>query len=308
VLFAWHTTCSVTRVVRGAIVVALLLSACRTAAPPLTAEPPPRERAYSESNRRFVATLARDGIEVDTEPMISTCDGSQSAVSCARCEVITAVDEIDPALIDQMAIAFARYPASVRKASGLAHVAFCRAITYEGDTDHNPAGLADPSSHRVFISVEYLRVPRAGASVESTVHHEVFHLLDYEVLGARKPSAGEWNALNPAGFAYREHGEHRPRAAGFVNAYAASNEHEDRASTFEFLMTRPDELCELAATDRVLARKVQLLRRQLARVEGANRLGMWTRCPHQAAKPASSARKRGGKRPDDLKQKDLKDR
>jgi hypothetical protein len=264
---------------------------------------PGRERAYVASNRRFVATLARDGIEVDTEPVIDTCNGSRRASACARCEVITAVDEIDPELIDQMALAFARYPASVRKASGLEHVAFCRAITYEGGDAHAPAGLADPNTHRVFISVEYLRVPRTGASVESTVHHEVFHLLDYEVLGARKPSAGEWSALNPAGFAYREHGEQRPRVPGFVNEYAASNEHEDRASTFEFLMTRPDDLCELASTDRVLARKVQLLRRQLSRIEGSSRLGMWARCPQGAAKAAPVARKRS-KRPVDLKLKD----
>ncbi len=283
---------------RGAIAVALLVSACRTPAP-AQVEPGPRERAYNASNQRFVATLARDGIEVDTDPVISTCAGVLRVRDCASCEVITAVDEIDPELIDQMAIAFARYPASVRKAARLEHVAFCRTINYS-DADHSPAGLADPNTHRVFISVEYLRVPRTGASVESTVHHEVFHLLDFEALGARRQSPGEWSALNPAGFAYREHGEQRPRAGGFVNAYAASNEHEDRASTFEFLMTRPDELCELAATDKVLARKVKLLRQQLARVEGTNRLGLWTRCPKPAAK-ATTPRKGSRKHPADLK-------
>ena len=143
----------------------------------------PYDPGFVAASEKLRATLARDNIELDTAPVIDTCDVPRSDRNCARCEVATVLDQIDPELIDQMAIAFARWPSSVRKAARLEHVAFCKTITYEGK-DHGPAGLADPNTHRVYISVEYFRGAGTSFSIEATVHHEVFHLLDYETQGA----------------------------------------------------------------------------------------------------------------------------
>jgi hypothetical protein len=71
---------------------------------------------------------------------------------------------------------------------------------------------------------------------------------------------------------------------------------EDRASTFEYLMVRPDELCEFAAQDAVLARKVRLLWQRPRQVDGADRLGITAPCVQMPSRPAKK-HGRDGKRP-----------
>ncbi|HEY5944675.1 MAG TPA: hypothetical protein VIV40_04260 [Kofleriaceae bacterium] len=244
----------------------------------------PYDNGFVASSERLRATLGRDGILLDTQPVLKTCDVPHEGRDCARCEVATVLDKIDPELVDQMAIAFARYPTSVRKAARLEHVAFCSTIHYEG-SDHGPAGLADPNAHRVFIGVEYFRGTDNAFSIEAAVHHEVFHLLDFETNAARALDDHEWGDLNPKGFAYRDPSLETERKPGFVNSYALTNAVEDRASTWEYLMVRPDDLCTLAARDAVLARKVRLLWERVARVEGANRLGVTAPCVVKPTKP-----------------------
>lgn len=254
-------------------VAALIVGCSRPPPPPVPAADP----AFTAASERLRATLARDGIELDTSPVINTCDVPRSDRNCARCEVATELDKIDPELVDQMAIAFARWPSSVRKLARLEHVAFCKTITYEGK-DHGPAGLADPNTHRVFISVEYFRGAGTSFSIEATVHHEVFHLLDFETQGARWTADREWYKLNPSGFAYRDPSIDIERRAGFVNGYASTDEMEDRASTFEYLMVRPDEVCSMSNKDPIVARKVRLVKQRLLRVPGADKLGITTKC------------------------------
>ena len=256
----------------------------------------PYDREFVASSQRLRATLARDGIELDTVPVMRTCEVPSPGRDCARCDVATVLDQIEPELVDAMAIAFARYPTSMRKAARLEHVAFCRAITYEGGKDHGPAGLADPSEHRVYISVEYFRTPHGGFTIADAVHHEVFHLLDFETLGsATAIYDSEWRKLNPVGFEYRDPAELPDRPTGFVNTYATTNEVEDRASTFEYLMVRPEEVCAMTERDPALARKVRLLYQRLIRVEGAGRLGITAPC---ATKPLKTTKaKPKSKRP-----------
>jgi hypothetical protein len=287
-------------VVRVAVVLAFVVGCGSARTSHVPAEVLPYDPGFVASSQRLRATLARDGIELDTQPVMHTCEVPGVDRDCARCEVATVLDQIDPELVDRMAIAFARYPSSVRKAARLEHVAFCRSITYEGGRDHGPAGLADPNTHRVYISVEYFRGAGTGFSIEAAVHHEVFHLLDFETLGARALVDTEWQKLNPAGFAYRGTNTETKRPPGFVNTYALTNEVEDRASTFEYMMVRADELCALTASDPILARKVRLLWQRLRQVDGADKLGIAAPC---AAKPTKPVRKpkRATKKPIQLR-------
>jgi hypothetical protein len=262
----------------------------------------PYDPAFVAASEKLRATLGRDGIELDTEPVIDTCDVPRPDHNCARCEVATVLDKIDPELIDQMAIAFARWPSSVRKAARLEHVAFCNSITYVGK-DHGPAGLADPNTHRVYISVEYFRGAGTSFSIEATVHHEVFHLLDFETQNVHWTADSEWHKLNPAGFAYRDPSVDIQRQPGFVNGYASTDEMEDRASTWEYLMVRPDDVCAMSAKDPVLARKARLLLQRVSHVEGADKLGVKVPCKLGAAarttKPTKATKPRV-KQPVDL--------
>jgi len=279
----------------GILRVAIALVAvvgCGAPAPPQVPKDVAHDQDFIASSQRLRATLARDGIVLDTQPVIRTCDEPSRSRECARCDVVTVLDDIDPELVDDMALAFARYTSSMRKAARLEHVAFCRAITYERGPDHGPAGLADPNTHRVYISVEYFRGEGRGSSIEATVHHEVFHLLDFAVLGARDDGDSEWSKLNP--IPYRDPTDRTERPPGFVNAYALTNEVEDRATTFAALMVRPDDLCAIADQDPVVARKVRLVWQRVSRIEGANRLGVTAPCAlHPSkAKPKSKQPKR----------------
>ena len=70
------------------------------------------------------------------------------------------------------------------------------------------------------------------------------------------------------GFAYRDPSIDIARRQGFVNGYASTDEMEDRASTFEYLMVRPDDLCSMSAKDPIVARKVRLLRQRVSARRG----------------------------------------
>ena len=76
-----------------------------------------------------------------------------------------------------------------------------------------------------------------------------------------------WRGLNPAGFEYKQPAAGE-RQFGFVNAYASANDFEDRASTFQWLMARPEQLCEIAKGDEIVRAKVNLLWSRIASVVG----------------------------------------
>ncbi|MBS1118231.1 MAG: hypothetical protein H6Q90_459 [Deltaproteobacteria bacterium] len=290
-----------------AVAFAIAVTGC---APPLRPAPlPPIEPAnlmsaedYSTRVGGLRATLARNGVELDTIPVIRTCatdHGPQD--KCIRCEVASRSDtaNVDPEMIDGVAIAFGMYPTTMIAAAKLEHVALCRTIRYEGkesesgppqggplaqggfgpqDADRNrsagsgPAGVAVIGDHRLLVSIEHFVGKRHDLydffTIEEVVHHELFHLLDHETLGERAEHDPQWQALNPRGFEYRDPSTAQDRPRGFVDGYATTNETEDRASVFEFLLGHPTKLCELAQADPVVAAKTAVVWERVARIVG----------------------------------------
>lgn len=228
------------------------------------------------------ATLARSHVDLDSVPVISTCGDHHGIEDCYRCEIARDEAGVDPDMVDAVAIAFAHYPSSVLAAAHLAHVSLCKSIHFDhahGDQP-DPAGLASYGDARLMISIDggY----RGEFSIEQVVHHEIFHLIDRATNGEKVNADREWHALNPPRFAYSDPAPHRPsRPAGFVNNYATTNELEDRASVFEYLMGQPDELCALAVADPIVAAKAKTVRTRIAKLMGENRL------PHCTPPPKS---------------------
>lgn len=236
------------------------------------------------------ATLARYGVQIDDAPsMIDTCaldrvGGAHGG--CVQCEVATSANTAgtDPDLIDAVSIAFGAYPPAFIQATKLEHVALCRTIRFRDESNERPpAGVAIPDQHRLLISLEAF-VPGGAAStnfsLRQVVHHEVFHLFDE----ASEPEAFRsvdraWLAMNPRDFIYREPTvETRTRPDGFVNSYATTNEHEDRASVFELLLGQPDTLCEIAHQDPVVAQKATVVWKRVAKVAGDKLLRQQAPC------------------------------
>jgi hypothetical protein len=267
------------------LAIAMLALGCHAAS-----TPPPAAPAASADPRiverigRLRATLARSGVTLDagTAELVGCADPGPHGVRCVRCTLATPANtaDVDPTVIDAVAIAFAAYPTPVFAAAQLEHVALCRHIAITGDgADLRPAGVAIAGERRLLIGlggfVDGAPHRYDEFSIAQVVHHEVFHLLERAHAGDDRA----WTALNPAGFQYRDPAELRsPRPAGFVNTYATTSPSEDRATVFEYLLGQPARLCELAATDPVVRTKVTEVWRRAATVMGDRLLQQHAPC------------------------------
>jgi hypothetical protein len=260
-------------------------SACKSPVPAPPTEPswPTLEPAGAGYNSKVVGvrtTLGRAAIRLELRGTIaeirtSTCtdaDARREQSGCVRCELAGDSDELDEATLDALARAFDRYPASFLVASRIDSVALCKHIEYEDVVrEFGTAGTVDYKQRRLFISVETFigRLYDANGpfTVEDIVHHELFHLIEFEHMRAEM-SDPEWRLHNPIGFEYRDGSAGSERPRGFVNPYAATNELEDRASTYQYMMARPAELCELAAVDPAVRAKARLIWSRVAALDG----------------------------------------
>lgn len=99
----------------------------------------------------------------------------------------------------------------------------------------NVTGVTDSSNQRIVISVA------TDYDFADTLHHEVYHYIEKYIFtfGFRFTS---WNTLNPEDFSYGTVNSDYSYArtfsedAYFVNNYAQTDQYEDRASTFEYMM------------------------------------------------------------------------
>lgn len=250
--------------------------------PPSASEPVPAQgMSNDELDARLVglrATLARSGIALDDVPLVESCRTPHLAERCVRCDVARRDNTagIEPSLIDSAAIAFALYPPPLLAATKVRHVTLCRSIEVAED-EMAPAGMAFLDQQRILVNVGSFEQSADGFTIDRVIHHELFHLLDYA--GDHFDADREWHVLNPPGFTYvdpdklyraRDLGTVRP--TGFVRAYATQNEVEDRASTFELVLAQPQELCALAARDPIVAKKVALIKKRVAKIAGKTSL------------------------------------
>jgi hypothetical protein len=200
-----------------------------------------------------------------------------SEMGCYRCELASAhdADGVDPEVIDAIGIAFARYPVELLRESGIQRIALCRIVESEGgpprpEGPERIGGTVDLQAHRILFSLEGFigrdYDPTDRFTGEDVLHHELFHLLEFTIDLSLALDDPEWRLLNAVDFSY--HGQDHPTQpglAGFVNEYATTNEAEDKASTFQYMMARPQELCALAAKDPLIAQKARRLWDRLAR-------------------------------------------
>ncbi|MDB4961903.1 MAG: hypothetical protein JWP01_1902 [Myxococcales bacterium] len=291
---------------RGLLLVLLGVGCGATRAPPQPVREPSNlidGETYATRIAGLRATLARNQVAIDTQPVIETCAGDHypggARSRCVRCEVASRENTggVDPTLIDGVAIAFGLYPPALIKASGLAHVALCRTIRIQGEPDERaPAGIAISGQHRLLISVEHF-VDGATISedftIEQVVHHEVFHLFDHATSGTSAGTDRAWAALNPRGFEYKDPAAAEgARPTGFVNPYATTNEREDRASVFEYLLGQPTKLCEIAKVDPAVAAKTTAVWKRVAKVVGDKLLRQHAPCVDWIGKRAKRSRHR----------------
>lgn len=106
----------------------------------------------------------------------------------------------------------------------------------------NVTGVTDSSNKNVVISVA------TDYDFIDTFHHEVYHYIERYILNSGGKFTS-WNSLNPAGFKYGvidsaySYSRDFSQDAFFVNSYAMTDQYEDRASTFEYMMKTNKASC-----------------------------------------------------------------
>jgi hypothetical protein len=262
-------------------VLALALVGCGVPTTPQAAFPTlDPDETYNTRISNLRTTLARAGITLrvagmDDDFATADCDNFTSDGKCARCKLAGEHTRIDGDVIDATTRAFRLYPTDVLSAAKIDHLAFCREIAYlkDDEFDH-PAGLADVRGSGVLISVKYFEAGLYRAwgdfTMDNIAHHEFFHMLEYAQMRGDMADDPEWRLNNPLGFTYSEEHFKQTRREAFVNSYAATNEVEDKASVYEFMMAHPNELCEMARTDEAIKIKTRIIWRRVLRAVGTD--------------------------------------
>ena len=106
----------------------------------------------------------------------------------------------------------------------------------------NVTGITDSTTKKVLISLA------TDYSFTESLHHEIYHYIE-KYMYNRGANYTTWNTLNPNGFVYGNSNTSLSFAstgninASFVNNYAQTDEYEDRASTFEYMMDDAEAGC-----------------------------------------------------------------
>lgn len=106
----------------------------------------------------------------------------------------------------------------------------------------NVTGITDSTTKNVVISLA------TDYSYIESMHHELYHYIE-KYMYQRGANYTTWNSLNPPGFNYGSENSSLSYAntknanAFFVNTYAQTDQFEDRASTFEYMMSQNEDNC-----------------------------------------------------------------
>ena len=238
--------------------------------------PPVYPETYNTRIANLRTTLGRSGIAL----RVAGIDKTFETVRDTKCVLAGETTRVDGTVLEATTHAFSLYPTDVLEAAKIEYVALCTDLEQESDIAH-PAGVADVESHGLLISLRYFidwNYSSDGKfTVDDIVHHELFHLIEGAHYLSDMASDSEWQLFNPLGFEYVQKGTlagggigKEPRRDGFVNSYAMTNVMEDKASTYEFMMSRSLELCELAREDETLKVKSRIIWRRLLKAVGTD--------------------------------------
>lgn len=114
-------------------------------------------------------------------------------------------------------------------------------------SQENVTGITDSTTKNVVISLA------TDYSFVDSLHHEMYHYIE-KYMYAKGANYTTWHTLNPSGFSYGttntllSYSNTQDSYAFFVNTYAQSDEYEDRASTFEYLMSATEASCLTTGT------------------------------------------------------------
>lgn len=167
------------------------------------------------------------------------------------------------------------YSPEAIRASKLERLVLCSDLRGAEET---VAGLADIGFlvvDTIFVNID--RAARIWEHARRTVHHELFHCMDYHDDGYID---FEWRKLNTPDFTYwhlnnltvcESHEE------GFLQDYCKSSEWEDKAVVFSYMMVNYSELLDRCERDEILGQKVERIKELLLKISPEFDADFWKR-------------------------------
>ncbi|MBI1850067.1 MAG: hypothetical protein HYR85_06960 [Planctomycetes bacterium] len=210
-------------------------------------------------------------VEIAQAPIAVTAPGYHISAESANPERARSVERL-------LAQELQRYPSTYLKACAMRKIVMCSALELDGKS---VSALAEQQTHVIYLDVGLWQSRR------DTIHHELFHLFDYE-LGRHSRLDVDWELLNEDKFRYdnlRFFPRTTPRTEvpkGFISMYATTNPGEDKAELFAGLLGDYAGVLNKARADDVLQRKLEtLLKRVRDRVAEMN-TEYWEQLPISA--------------------------
>ena len=159
---------------------------------------------------------------------------------------------------------FSLYPPSLVRRSGLSRVVFCENLSFNGQPRN-----AIPDFEHNDLYLETTRGSFAPDYMQTVIHHEFFHLIDYRDDGVVYGD-DSWAAINASSMRYGTGGrnaQHRREGSmlasscpGFLDSYATTGVEEDKAELFANMIVNSTAVSDLARSDPVLAAKVDRMK------------------------------------------------
>ena len=127
------------------------------------------------------------------------------------------------------------------------------------------------------IFLDFSRSRRNAQAQSHNIHHEIFHQIDFHILGPQMTDDQEWRSLNAPGFVYTPTPETRstpvektldpriPPVSGFATDYATTLVAEDKAEIFACLMVPSQNklIHRWATKDKILQKKIEAMKKMI---------------------------------------------
>ena len=222
------------------------------------------EEALSKGTRERLEEVAKTyGIEIVAKNPTFPVKLKTGLIEGTRAEV-RSLETYVPLFAEE----FSLYPPALVKRSKLKAVVLCEKLSFAGQLRS-----AIPDYEHDVLYLDAKRGDHNKPYLRKALHHEFFHILDFQDDGRVYKDAG-WAALNPAGFKYGNGGvsaQDSPDTSlltdkypGFLNHYSTTGVEEDKAEMYANMIVDPAHVEERAKKDPVVAAKAERMRQLLA--------------------------------------------
>lgn len=167
-------------------------------------------------------------------------------------------------------------------ASKLERVVLCSNLRGGEET---VSGLADVGFlvvDTILINID--RASKVWEHARRTVHHELFHCMDYHDDGYLDFN---WRRLNSPDFTYWHMNNLQvveSHQAGFLQDYCKKSEWEDKAVVYSYMMVNYAELLDRCQTDKILDKKVEAMKEIVRKISSEFDDAFWERI-HERSLP-----------------------